>query len=166
MANKLIEERMVDSNKRALLKYVYVSDGTAEANTLLIDTSTLAFSMNANNQIMASNTHAKGAYRVSVKRIAGAARVNSAISLSWRSSTNTEFATIQTGSFDYSLGGAGTGGGLMINPMAAGANGDILITVRTPLAGDTFTMFVELVKNPADYDQGQTADPIAFNRET
>jgi hypothetical protein len=166
MANKLFEERLVDSNKRALIKYVYISDGTAEANTLLIDTSSLAFSMNANNQIMASNTHAKEAYRVSVKRISGSARVNSAISLIWRSATNTEFATVQTGSFDYSSGASGTGGGIIVNPMAAGANGDVLITVRTPLAGDSFTMFVELVKNPADYDQGQTADPIAFNRET
>jgi hypothetical protein len=166
MANKLIEERLVDSNKRALLKYVYISDGTAEANTLLIDTSSLAFSMNANNQIMASNTHAKEAYRVNVKRIAGSAKVNSAVSLIWASASNTEFATIQTGTFDYSFGSSGSGGGVIVNPMASGANGDILITFRTPAAGDSFTLFVELVKNGSDYDQGQTADPIAFNRET
>jgi len=166
MANKIIEERLVDSNKRALLKYVYISDGTAEANTLLIDTSSLAFSMNANNQIMASNTHAKAAYRVGIKRLYGSAKVANTVSLAWRSSTNTEFMTIQSGSFDYSFAGAGTGGGIITNPMAASANGDVLLNVRSPAVGDSFTVFVELVKNGSDYDQGQTADPIAFNRET
>jgi hypothetical protein len=166
MANKLIEEKLVDSNKRALLKYVYISDGTAEANTLLIDTSSLAFSMNANNQIMASNTHAKAAYRVSIKRLYGSAKVANTVALQWRSTTNTEFATIQSGTFDYLSTTGGHAAGSIVNPMAAGANGDIMITVRTPTVGDSFTLFVELVKNPADYDQGQTADPIAFNRET
>jgi hypothetical protein len=30
--------------------------------------------------------------------------------------------------------------------------------------GDAITMFLELKKDNADYDAGQTADPYAFNR--
>lgn len=162
MANKIIEERLVDSNKRALLKYVYISDGTAEANTLLIDTSSLAFSMNTNNKIMSGNVDAKAAYRVGVKPLYGSARVANTVSLAWRSGANTEFITIQSGTFDYSFAGAGTGGGIITNPMAASANGDVLLNVRSPVVGDSFTVFLELVKNPADYDQGQTASPLTF----
>lgn len=164
MANKIIEERLVDSNKRALLKYVYISDGTAEANTLLIDTSSLAFALNANtpNTIMTGNVNAKSAYRVGVKRLYGSARVANTVSLAWKSGSNTEFITIQSGTFDYSFAGAGTGGGIINNPMAASANGDVLLNVRSPVVGDSFTVFLELVKNPADYDQGQTASPLTF----
>jgi hypothetical protein len=165
MANKIIEEKLVDSNKRALVKYVYISDASAEANTLLLDASALAFSLNANGYIMASNTHAKAAYRVHVKRAYGSARVANTVSLAWRSSTNTEFLTIQSGTFDYNFGAAGTGGGVITNPMATGANGDILLNVRSPSFGDSFTLFLELSKDGNDFDQGQTADPIAFNRE-
>jgi hypothetical protein len=162
MANKIFEEKLVDSNKRALVKYVYISDGTAEANTLLLDASSLNFSLNANSYIMASNTHMKPFYGLSVKRMYGSAKVANTVSLAWRSTTNTEFMTIQSGSFDYSFAGSGTGGGLITNPRAAGANGDILLNVRSPVVGDSFTIFLELVKDGADYDMGQTAEPQSF----
>ena len=39
MANLIREQRIVDNNKRALIKYVFVSDGTAASNVILLNAS-------------------------------------------------------------------------------------------------------------------------------
>jgi hypothetical protein len=68
-------------------------------------------------------------------------------------------------SVDYSsesFGGA-AGSGTFPNP-ETNSSGDILISTVGMKANDNFTLIIEVKKDGRDYDQGQTADPVAFNR--
>lgn len=162
MANLIREQRIIDNNKRALIKYVMMIDSAA-ANVTLVDASTLRFAKNTNGYIMSSNTDPMSEYRSTVKRIFGSARANGYIKLQWQGSTNTEIVTINNGSFDYNFEAMGDGATIGTTE-AAGQNGDILVTIVTPSSADAATIFIDLRKNQSDYDQGQTADPAAFNR--
>ena len=164
MANLIREQRLVDNNKRALLKYVYISDSSAQANATLVDVSTLSKALNANGYIMSSNTDPKGLYRTKIKRIFGQAKLSGYIKLQWQSPTNTEIVTISTGSFDYDFESMGDGA-VIANPDAS-SNGDILFSNASAASGDVVTLFIDLRKDNGDYDAGQTADPAAFNRGT
>lgn len=165
MANLLREHRLIDNNKRALLKYVFVSDGTAAANVTLVDASTLNYALNANGYIMSSNTNPLATYRTSIKRIFGYANgptAGSYYKLQWGSSANTEIITFGSSQFDYNF--SINGDTALINNPDANSTGDILLTVSNMGAGNTFTLFIDLKKDNNDYDAGQTADPRAFNR--
>jgi hypothetical protein len=160
MANIFTEQKIIDSNKRALVKYVGTVD-TAVANTILLDASSLRFSLNANGQIMTSNTNIKSNYRTTIKRIFGYAKANAYYRLQWAGDSNSSIVTIGTGTFDYSFDPMGDGA-VISNP-EANATGDILLTAVTPSGADTITLFLDLRKDSRDYDSGQTADPVAFN---
>jgi hypothetical protein len=161
MANEFTQQRIIDSNKRALIKYVGTID-SAGANTILLDVSTLRFSLNTNGQIMTGNTNTKSNYRTTIKRIFGYAKANAYLRLQWAGDSNSTIITIGTGNFDYNF--ESMGDGAVINNPEANATGDILVTVVTPSTADTVTMFLDLRKDGRDFDSGQTADPAAFNR--
>lgn len=162
MANIIKEQRIIDNQKRALIKYVATLD-TAIANTMLVDASNLRFALNANGYIMTSNTHIKSNYRTTIKRIYGQAKANAYVKLLWQGANNAaDIITINTGSFDYSFDSMGDGA--VINNTDTTTNGAILITVVTPSSADALTMFIDLRKDSRDYDAGQTADPVAFNQ--
>ncbi len=168
MANIIREQKVIDTNKRALLKYVFISDGTAEENMLLVDVSNLSGALNANGQIMVSNVHPKPIYKTKVKRIFGQAKVNSYVTLSWsgiNATGNVEIVTFNNGSFDYNFENLGDNA-VIGNPGVADANcnGDIVFTVNGNKSNDAFTVFVDLRKDSEDYSAGQFADPTAFNR--
>lgn len=162
MANLIREQRLVDNNKRALIKYVMMLD-TAIANTTLVDVSSLSLALNTNGYIMSSNTDQKSVYRTTVKRIFGMAKANAYIKLQWQGTTNSEIVTVSSGQFDYDFQSMGDGATIP-NSENGTANGDILITVVTPSSADAATIFLDLRKDQRDYDAGQTADPVAFNR--
>lgn len=159
MANIIYEQKLIDSNKRALVKYILISDGTQQTNTALLDASSLRFSLNANGYIMTSNTDPKSVYGISVKRVFGQVKSGGYVSLNWASEANTPIVVLSSGSpdinFDH-VGGA-------LTPDRATANGDILITTMGFAANDSFTLILDINKDTRDYDAGQTADPIAFN---
>jgi hypothetical protein len=159
MANVIREQRLIDTNKRALIKYVILSDGTNEANTQLVDASNLAFALNANGYIMTSNTHPKSNYRASVKKIKAYSRTGGSFRLKWEGDANSEIITFGSGSVDFTF----ENDGAVISNPEANATGDILISTANLAFGDTTTIFVDLRKNSEDYDAGQTADPYAFN---
>jgi len=161
MANVITEQRIVDNSKRALIKYVGTID-TAVANTTLLDASSLRLALNANGQIMTSNTHIKSNYRTTIKRIFGHAKANAYFRLQWVGDSNSTIVTVGTGNFDYNF--ESMGDGAVINNPEANATGDIVLTVITPSSADTLTLFLDLRKDSRDYDAGQTADPVAFNR--
>jgi hypothetical protein len=170
MANTIEEQKLIDTQKRALLKYVFVGDGTEETDLTLIDASNLAFSLNANGQVMSSNTHSKTRYRTAINRIWGTAGITAAggyITLDWNNTpeSNNLIVAIKNGAFDFNFVGDGAPGGVIRNPNtdAANASGDIQLTTVGTSAGDVFTLFVDLKKDNQDYDAGQTADPHAFN---
>lgn len=160
MANTIREQRLIDSNKRALIKYVVLSDGTQESNTRLLDASNLAFALNANGYIMSSNTNPKSNYRTTVRKIKAYSKTAGSVRLKWEGDANSEIITFGSASVDLNFENDGA---IIWNP-EANATGDILISTLGLTAGDTFTIFLDLKKNSEDYDAGQTADPYAFNR--
>jgi hypothetical protein len=166
VAATIKEQRIVDSNKRSLIKYTIVSDGVASANNGLVDVSTLAYALNTNGYIMSANADPKSSYRVAIKRVFGSVANTSTglLVLKWQGpDTSFEEITGLTGNFDIHFGDAGDGA-VIPNPIArANANGDICFSQTLP-AGAVATVFLELRKDAADYDQGQTRDPKAFNR--
>lgn len=164
MANVLKGQKIIDSNKRALLKYVFISDGTAVANSTLIDASMLQFALNTNGYIMSSNVDPKSSYRTTIKRIFGNAKANGYISLQWQGNANSEIVTLTNGSFDYDFQSMGDGAVIPMNG-DTGMNGDILFSINGNKVNDAFTLFIDLRKNSEDFDAGQTADPYAFNRK-
>jgi len=87
MANIITEQRIVDNNKRALIKYVGTID-TAVANSTLLDASSLSLALNTNGQIMTSNTDIKSTYKTTIKRIFGTAKANAYIKLCWQGDSN------------------------------------------------------------------------------
>lgn len=160
MANTIREQRLIDSNKRALIKYIILSDGTQEANTRLVDASNLAFALNANGFIMSSNTHPKSNYRTTVKKIKAYGRNSGSVRLKWEGDANSEVIVFGSGSVDFAFENDGA---VITNP-EANATGDILVSTANLVSGDAITIFIDLKKNGEDYDAGQTADPYAFNR--
>jgi hypothetical protein len=162
MANKILEQKIVDNNNRALIKYVILPDGTATANSILVDASSLSQAMNANNQLMVANTHPRATYRTTIKRIYGNAKANGYYSLKWHGSTNSEIITITSGIFDYNFDAAGLAASIPNNE--ANPSGDILLSAFNPAAGDAITLFIDLKKDAKDFNAGQLNDPTAFNR--
>lgn len=160
MANTIREQRLIDSNKRALIKYIILSDGTQEANTRLVDASNLAFALNANGYIMSSNTHPKSNYRTTIKKIKAYSRIGGSVRLKWEGDANSEIIVFGSTSVDFTFENDGA---VITNP-EANATGDILITTANLVFGDAVTIFIDLKKDSRDYDAGQTADPYAFNR--
>jgi hypothetical protein len=163
MANLIREQKIIDSNKRTLIKYVIVSDGSQSSNTVLVNVSSLAFALNANGYIMQSGVHSKTKYNTTIKRIHGqVAASNAKIKLQWQGASNSEIVTFGAGSFDYDFQSMGDGATIP-NPETS-SNGHILISTANLSAGELATIFIDLKKSGEDYDQGQTADPYAFNR--
>lgn len=162
MANVITEQKIIDNNKRALIKYVGILD-TAAANVVLVNASQLNFALNANGYIMQSGVHPKTTYRTTIRRIFGNAKANAYVKLVWQGANTYDIVTISSGNFNYSFEDVGGAGAVISNPDTA-SNGNILLTVVTPSSADALTLFVDLRKDARDYDAGQTADPVAFNR--
>jgi hypothetical protein len=158
MANVIREQKLIDSNKRALLKYVILSDGTQESNTRLLDASSLAFALNATGVI--SQTNPKSNYRTSIKKIKAYSKTAGSVRLKWEGDANSEIITFGTASVDFNF----ENDGAVISNPEANATGDILVSTLGLAAGDAITIFLDIRKDSLDYDAGQTADPYAFNR--
>lgn len=161
MANLIREQRIIDTNKRALLKYVFISDGTSEANSVLVDVSTLQYALNANGYIMQSGTHPKEKYRNTIRRIFSVGGGEGSIKLHWHGDANSEIIILPSRSVDLDFEPMG-GGAVITNP-EANSTGDILLSTTNVSSGDYFTIILDLRKDSSDYDAGQTADPAAFN---
>lgn len=162
MANLIRQQKIIDSNKRALVKYVIISDGTQNANTVFLDVSSLNFAMNANSQIMVGGADPKSTYRTTIKRVFGSLSSNvGQIRLKWHGDSNSEIIAVGSGSFDYDFQSMGDGATLS-NP-EANSSGDILLTTTGLATGEAATLFLDIRKDGRDYDSGQTADPYAFN---
>lgn len=159
MANTIREQRLIDSNKRTLVKYVIISDGTQESNTRLLDASTLAFSLNANGYIMQSNTHPKSTYKTSIKKIKAYGRSSGTLRLKWEGDANSEIVV-----FGSSIDLGEEGESVLIQNPEANATGDILVSTANLVFGDAVTLIIDLKKDNAYYDAGQTARPYDFNR--
>jgi hypothetical protein len=166
MANVITEQKIIDTQKRSLLKYVIRFDGTAAANTLLVNAANLAYSLNATGQIMTSNTNPKSIYRTTIKRIFGQGQFKSgySVALGWQSDANSDIVTVGSGWFDYNFDPQGMSAAIPIPNNTTNRTGNIVIsTVGSVAASDAVTIFIDLKKDNNDYSSGQTVDPAAFN---
>lgn len=159
MTTVLTTQTLVDTNRHAVIKVVGV--GGTDANVSLIKSANLAYAINATGQV--SSTNPKRLNRVAIKRIWGQGQMTAAkaVTLQWGGNSNSSIVTFGTGSFDYNFDSGSTQGTIEI-PDPANCTGDIVFS-STAGATDSWTIFIDLKKDGRDYDQGQTADPIAFN---
>lgn len=166
MAYIWTEQRLIDNNKRALIKYTLQGDSTATSNVLLMDASSLKFALNANGYIMSSNTNSKPVYRTYLKRVFGQMSDTPGYSmLQWHiNGANTPILTVGSGNFDYDLTALSGDVATIPNIDTANSSGDILYSATGHTGAHGLTLFIELRKESQDYDAGQTADPIAFNK--
>jgi hypothetical protein len=164
MANQNLVQKLVDTNKRAIVKMTGTFDGTGqETGVIKIDVSSLALTLNANNLLMSSNTHPKSSYRIyPTKIIYNVAIRNGHARLFYDAVGGSLDGTIAT------LSGAGvidTENIVISNPLdIANSNGDICLSTLGAQANDAYTILIDVKKDARDYDQGQAAEPAAFNK--
>jgi hypothetical protein len=160
MANQYTYQALIDTNKRALIKLTGIID-TEMTNVAVIDVSNLAFALNANGYIMTSNTDPKSSYNVTIKRFFGDININGLFKLQWEGTPNTDIFVLGPSYYDIDLE---NGINSVIKNNAANTNGDILISTVGATGNNSFTIFLDIRKDSLDYDAGQTADPVAFNK--
>lgn len=160
MPTSITRQTLVDTNRHSVIKVVGVGGG--DANASLIVAANLAYAINATGAISTSNP--KRLNRIAIKRIWGHGQmgVANSVSLRWGGNSNTSIVTFGAGQFDYNFDSGSTQGTIEI-PDQANCTGDIVFT-STIGANESWTLFIDLKKDGRDYDQGQVADPLAFNR--
>lgn len=162
MANRVETQKLIDNNRRTLIKHVIFVDGSATANASLIKFSELNYAINATGAI--SNTNPQAEYDVSIKRIYGYSKIQNAggfITLKWENDANSEIVAFGSNNFNIDMSGI-AGDNAVIKSPVANAIG-LIYSAASPTAGDVINLFVDMKKGGQDFDQGQTADPAAFN---
>lgn len=156
MANN--SQKLIDSTRRVVYK---LTGDAAETRVLKIDAGALAYSLNANNYIMTGSDR-KSNYGLALKKV-----IHSVSGGYVEISTDGD-----TGNTIINLSGAGTmalaeGGEPMTINCASYANstGNIFLAMvgGSGSPANTYTVILDFRKLPYSYDQGQTADPKAFN---
>lgn len=166
MTTTISTQKLIDSNKRALIKVVCLFDGTAQTQIRVVDSANLAFALNTAGYIKTNHANAKSIYRNTVKRIFGQGNFTSGyVTLTWggTGNANSQIVTLGTGQFDYNFDAEGLSGSIPIQ-YQANSTGDITFNTTGLTANDSVTFFLDLKKDARDYDAGQTADPAAFNK--
>ena len=166
MANIVNSQILVDTSKRTLIRDSIVSDGTAanNSNATLLNASSLRGALNTSGYIMTGNTNPKSNYRLSIKRVFGTAHAGGFFRIKWQSDANNDIMIFPQGYFDYNFESMGDGAIIPQPTNEANVNGNILYGAVGGAANDGLTLFLDLRKDARDYDAGQTADPVAFNR--
>jgi hypothetical protein len=164
MATTISTQKLIDSNKRALIKVVCLFDGTAQTRIRIVDAANLNFALNTAGYIKTNHANAKPVYKTTIKRIFGQGNfANGYATLIWGGNANSVIATVGDGQFDYNFDSEGLSAAIGI-PDTANATGDIQFSTTGLLGNDSLTLFLDLKKDASDFDQGQTADPAAFNQ--
>lgn len=159
MATVLTTQRLVDNNRHSVIKIV--GTGGGDANASLIVAANLSHAINATGKI--STLNPKRLNRIAIKRIWGQGQMGGGnnVTLKWGGNSNSAIVSFGQGTFDYGFDSGSTPGIITI-PDEANCTGDIVFS-STAGATDAWTLFIDIKKDGRDYDQGQTADPIAYN---
>ena len=156
MATTLTKQTLVDTNRHAVIKIV--GSGGTDANVSLVVAANLAYAINATGSVSTSNP--KRLNRVAIKRIWGQGQMTEGKSVILKWGGNNEYiVSFGNGYFDYNFDVEGLSAAI---PIVGNTSGDIVYT-STAASTDSWTLFIDLKKDGRDYDQGQTADPTAFN---
>ena len=165
MANRIETQRIIDTNKRALIKYVIFADGSATANVSLIKFNELRFALNANSYI--SNTDPRISYGAAVKRVYGYSKIQNAagyVTLKWEDGpgANTEILAFGSNAFDIDIGGPSGDGAVITSANGSNIKG-LVYSAVSPTSGDVINLFIDIRKDSKDFDAGAGNDPAAFN---
>lgn len=156
MANSSV--KILDTNNRVVYKFI---GDAAETRTIKIDAGSLNFAMNANNYILGAGTDRKPKYRLNLRRLVYNTFGGPIVISSDGDAAGQNILQVSgDGSMIFD-----EGAGFVID-CAANANttGNIFVGTQATGGNVAYTLIADFRKNPADYDQGQTADPTAFNR--
>lgn len=159
MANQNLVQKLVDQNKKVLVKMTGTFDGASgqETSVIKVDVSSLAFALNTSGKIMTANTNPKSTYRVYPTKIIYSVGINSGyVRLHYDDAGDGTLGVLR------SSGDIDTEALSLSNPQAT-SNGDICLSTMGAVANDSYTVIMDMRKEATDYDQGQTAEPQPFN---
>lgn len=146
---------IIDSTKRLVIKLTGTTD---ETRVLKVDPGSLSNALNANGQII-TGTDRKSTYRMALRRVDYAVQSGSVILETDGDAGN----TIVTLSGSNVLDMVGASEPYSIQTGAhANSTGNVYLTT-VGFANTAYTVIADFRKHPEDFDQGQTADPTAFN---
>lgn len=173
MANIFTEQRLVDTQDKAVIKLTGRFDSSTQDQNVRVDVSTLAYALNANSYIMTSNTHPKALYRTFVTAIMYDVNIaNGYLAIQWQGAEgdptgNTDMYVLHSGQHSLLVDDTrytSTIPNPTVATDSANTNGDIIFRTVGAAANDSYSVVLVLKKDARDYDKGQTADPTAFNR--
>jgi hypothetical protein len=177
MAHVYQIQTLVDNTKRSLIKLLGTHDDAVQEgpNTKIL-AANLYGALDTNGLIASGNANAvyRSSYHLAIKEIYYdiAAPVNAYVLLYWRatgSAANSPIATLGGGKTGSLIFNTDKGGLFLDGTTPANTTGDIGVQTLGFTQNSAYTIALELRKGPIgtqvgrDYDNGQTADPTAFN---
>lgn len=165
MANATYANKLIDTPKRAVIALHTEFDGSGqETNVLKIDAQMLANAANANNMVMSANVHIKPVYRTTIKGISYNCGLSAGhIKIHWdgQGSNSNVIAMLASKTQGSILGDSSdmvienqNANNFYYNPATSNSNGDILITSSGAQANDSYSIWIDLRKDPRDYVLG------------
>ena len=164
MSNNFTYQILSDTNKRTVIKLTGELDANGETNNTKIIGAQLsgALAVDSNNMVtVAMGGTPRTTYRYGIGRIVydiNLPSTNAYVKLAWDGSQPATIACINDG-FDLNMQ---DNLGLM-NNNAGTPNGNITLTTVGVNSNSSYTIIIELYKNPLDYNQGQIQMPQDFN---
>ena len=148
--------KIIDSQRKLVIKLT--GDG-AEGRTIKVDAGGLNFALNTNNQILGTGTDRKAQYRLHLKSVRYDVAGGGYVVITGDGDAANALITMSTGNeFDFNEGGEP----YTLNVcQVANATGNVYLQTVGTVNG--YTVIMDFRKNGQDFDQGQTADPMAFN---
>ena len=131
MADAVTSQTIQDGERKAVLKFTNVSDGTGESNVVKVDVSALS-----------TNSSGKACTKVTVTQIWWQC-VGLGVELLCDATANTLIIGLSPDSNGYHDYTPFTG---IPNNAGSGVTGDILFTTIGASAGDTYTVILDLIK--------------------
>jgi hypothetical protein len=135
MADAVATQILFDGERKAIMKFTNLSDGTGETKVLKVDASALN-----------PSSFSKACDGVTITKIYAMTH-GMEVALYWDATTDVVITVIPQNTnyvSDYECFGG------LWNNAGAGKTGDILFSTQDASAGDTYTIILEMVKSYAD----------------
>ena len=165
MANSFTSQIIKDTTEHTVIKLTASFDGSGqESNNARIVANTLYGAL-ATNSYPVANVHGGAAnttlefYNLSLNRMWYDCSANGNVELTWDATAPATLMFLN-GNGEYDGMGNWT---TIPNNAGSGKTGDIGVTTRNMVDGDSYTIIMELRKDNAHYQRGQFNDPAAFN---
>lgn len=160
-------QTVYDSLREARLRIStrFIAGDTDEQNVIKVQPSTLLGALNVSGHILAGNANPRPFYNTTIKQITwtSSASAGKSLALLWQTSNGTVYANTLvthlsgTGSYPSSRGPE-------ITFSTYGQNAsNLMISTYGFSANDSYSIEIELIKSPQQYDWGELSNPQEFN---